>query len=87
MRKRRPYSRRIKRPVTLRLEEQIIAYFNQLAQDLGIPYQTLINLYLRDCAKKRMRPRFDWKGVVARGWLALGFALDHPSANAWLALG
>jgi predicted DNA binding CopG/RHH family protein len=61
MGKRQPYTRRIKRPVTLRLEQSAIAYFRRLARQLGLPYQTLINLYLRDCASKRMRPRSDWR--------------------------
>jgi uncharacterized protein (DUF4415 family) len=61
MGKRHPYTRRIKRPVTLRLEESVIVYFQRLSQEHGVPYQTLINLYLRDCAGKQMQPRFDWK--------------------------
>jgi uncharacterized protein (DUF4415 family) len=64
MRKRRPYTRRIKRPVTLRLDEPVVAYFRRLSQELGLPYQTLINLYLRDCASKRMRPSFDWGPAI-----------------------
>ncbi len=64
MKKRRPYSRRLKRPVTLRLEAAIIEYFHQLAEEAGIPYQTLINLYLRECVIRRKRPNFDWKPVV-----------------------
>ena len=45
-----PYARRLKRPITLRLEEETIAYFKRLAERMELPYQTLINLYLRDCA-------------------------------------
>jgi uncharacterized protein (DUF4415 family) len=61
MGKRQPYSRRIKRPVTLRLEESVITCFRRLSRELGLPYQTLNNLYLRDCASKRTRPRSDWR--------------------------
>jgi uncharacterized protein (DUF4415 family) len=61
MRKRGAYTRRIKRPVTLRLDEPVVAYFRRLSDELGLPYQTLINLYLRNCASKRMRPSFDWR--------------------------
>jgi uncharacterized protein (DUF4415 family) len=61
MGKRQPYTRRIKRPVTLRLEESVLAYFRRLSRELGLPYQTLINLYLRDCATKRVRPSSDWR--------------------------
>jgi uncharacterized protein (DUF4415 family) len=64
MRKHAPYTRRIKRPITLRLDEPVVAYFRRLSQEVGLPYQTLINLYLRDCASKRMRPRFDWRPAV-----------------------
>jgi len=64
MRKRAHYSRRIKRPVTLRLDEPVVAYFRRLSQQLGLPYQTLINLYLRECATRRMRPSFDWRPAL-----------------------
>jgi uncharacterized protein (DUF4415 family) len=59
--KKNPYAKRLKRQITLRLDEPTIEYFRGLSDDLGIPYQTLINLYLRDCASKRKRPNFDWK--------------------------
>jgi len=62
--KRHPYTRRLKRQITLRLEAPTIAYFRRLSADLGVPYQTLINLYLRDCASKRKRPSLDWKPAV-----------------------
>jgi hypothetical protein len=42
------------------VEESVIAYFRLLSEKYGLPYQTLINLYLRDCADKRMQPRFGW---------------------------
>src|SRR2546422_3766722 len=45
--RRNPYARRLKRQVTIRLDEETIRYFNGLAAETGIPYQTLINLYLR----------------------------------------
>jgi uncharacterized protein (DUF4415 family) len=46
-----PYAKRLKKQVTIRLDEDTIGYFKQLADDKGIPYQSLINLYLRDCAQ------------------------------------
>ena len=52
-----PYARRLKRPITLRLEEETIAYFKRLAQQMELPYQSLINLYLRDCAATEDRRR------------------------------
>jgi predicted DNA binding CopG/RHH family protein len=59
--KRNPYAKRLKRQVTIRLDEATIAYFKSLAEELGIPYQTLINLYLRDCATSRRRLSMKWK--------------------------
>lgn len=56
-----PYAKRLKKRVTIRLDEVTIAYFKQLAQESGIPYQTLINLYLRDCAANNRRLRMAWK--------------------------
>ena len=44
-----PYARRLKRQVTIRLGEDVLAYFRAMADEQGIPYQSLINLYLRDC--------------------------------------
>jgi predicted DNA binding CopG/RHH family protein len=65
--KRNPYARRLKRQVTIRLEHDTIVYFKQLAKETGIPYQTLINLYLRDCASSRKRLSLSWRPAAARG--------------------
>ena len=56
-----PYAKRLKKSVTIRLDEPTIAYFKDLAVEAGIPYQTLINLYLRDCAAQRKKPAVHWK--------------------------
>ena len=56
-----PYARRLKKPITLRLDEQTIAYFKRLAQQMELPYQSLINLYLRDCAATGRRLRLAWR--------------------------
>ena len=53
--KRNPYAKRLKRQVTIRLDHGTIAYFKALSEETGIRYQTLINLYLRDCAATRKR--------------------------------
>ena len=45
-----PYARRLKKQVTIRLDSDTLAYFKRLADEAALPYQTLINLYLRDCA-------------------------------------
>ncbi len=59
--KRNPYAKQLKRQITLRLDEPTVDYFRGLAEESGVPYHTLINLYLRDCAMKRKRPSFDWR--------------------------
>ena len=46
-----PYTKKLKKQVTIRLDEDTISYFKKLAVDKGLPYQSLINLYLRDCAQ------------------------------------
>lgn len=56
-----PYAGLLKKRVTIRLDEGTIAYFKGLAEETGIPYQTLINLYLRDCAERNTRLTFDWQ--------------------------
>lgn len=56
-----PYASRLKRQVTIRMDEGTVEYFKALAEDTGIPYQTLINLYLRDCAASHKKPSLQWK--------------------------
>ncbi len=55
-----PYASRLKRAVTIRLDEPTIHYFKDLASETGIGYQTLINSFLRDCASSRRRPSVRW---------------------------
>jgi uncharacterized protein (DUF4415 family) len=52
---RNPYARRLKQSLTIRLDTDTVTYFRKLAADSGVPYQTLINLYLRDCAQSGRR--------------------------------
>lgn len=59
--KRNPYARRLKRQITIRLDADTLAYFDKLADETGIPYQTLINLYLRECATSRKRLDLSWR--------------------------
>ncbi|MFP3941356.1 MAG: BrnA antitoxin family protein [Thermoanaerobaculia bacterium] len=59
--KRNPYAKRVKRQVTIRLDESTIRYFKELAEETGIPYQTLINLYLRDCASSGRKLALEWE--------------------------
>ena len=58
--KKNPYAKRVKKSVTIRVDETTIEYFKKLAGDMNVPYQTLINLYLRDCAASRRRPSLKW---------------------------
>ena len=58
---RNPYARRLKKQVPIRLDAATIDYFKSLADEVGIPYQTLINLYLRDCAARKKRLSIAWK--------------------------
>ena len=46
-----PYAKKLKKQITIRVDEDTITYFKNMAEDKGIPYQSLINLYLRDCAQ------------------------------------
>ena len=55
-----PYVKKAKRQVTIRLDESTIDYFKGLAIETGIPYQNLINLYLRNCAADKKRLKLDW---------------------------
>lgn len=56
-----PYASLLKKQVTIRLDEGTIKYFKELAANAGIPYQTLINLYLRDCAASRRKLAMEWR--------------------------
>lgn len=60
--RRNPYAKRLKKQLTIRLDEDTLAYFREVAEETGIPYQTLINLYLRDCAHKGRRLSVKWSG-------------------------
>ncbi|PCJ16550.1 MAG: antitoxin [SAR86 cluster bacterium] len=55
-----PYARRLKKQITIRLDEDTIEYFKELAEAKGIPYQSLINLYLRDCAQTHRDLKLQW---------------------------
>ena len=62
--KRNPHARQLKKQVTIRLDQETIRYFKSLSQELGVPYQTLINLYLRDCAASRRRLALSWRSAA-----------------------
>ncbi len=55
-----PYVKHLKQPVTMRLDKDTVRYFKSLATETGIAYQTLINLYLRDCAIQNRKLKMKW---------------------------
>lgn len=61
-----PYAAQLKKSVTIRLDEISISYFKGLAEETGIPYQSLINLYLKDCAATGKRLSLAWKATAAK---------------------
>jgi predicted DNA binding CopG/RHH family protein len=60
-----PYAKRLKKSVTIRLDEMTLEYFRQLAEESQLPYQSLINLYLRDCAATQRKLSLVWKPAKA----------------------
>lgn len=56
-----PYASKLKKSVTIRLSEDVIDYFKDMAEESGVPYQSLINLYLRDCANNDRKLDIQWK--------------------------
>ena len=55
-----PYVKQLKRQITIRLDAAAVDYFKGLGAELGMPYQNLINLFLRDCAAQKRRPAIAW---------------------------
>ena len=58
--KKNPYAKKLKKPISIRLDEDTIEYFKDLAEETGIVYQNLINLYLRDCVAKHKKLNMEW---------------------------
>ena len=56
-----PYTKQLKQQITINISLEAIAYFKEQSQKTGIPYQTLINLYLTDCAKRKKKLGVSWK--------------------------
>lgn len=56
-----PYAKKLKKQVTIRLDEDTIEYFKDLAEKKDLPYQSLINLYLRDCAQSQKDLKIEWQ--------------------------
>lgn len=57
---RNPYVKALKQPITMRVDRDTVSYFKTLATELGMPYQNLINLYLRDCAANHKKLSLKW---------------------------
>jgi predicted DNA binding CopG/RHH family protein len=55
-----PYAAQLKKQITIRLDEESIMYFKAISEEVGIPYQSLINLYLRDCAATHRKLNLNW---------------------------
>ena len=58
--RRNPYAKQLKKQITIRMGVDILDYFKSLAEETGIPYQNLINSYLRDCVVQNKRPSMKW---------------------------
>ena len=56
-----PYATQLKKSITIRLDEESVDYFKAISEEIGIQYQTLINLYLRDCAASHRKLNLQWK--------------------------
>ncbi len=56
-----PYLKKLKKQISIRIENDTIEYFKKLASETDIPYQNLINMFLRECAEKKMKPNIQWK--------------------------
>jgi len=55
-----PYTKRLKKQVTINIDQEVIDYFKQLSEQSGLPYQTLMNLYLLDCANHKRQLQLTW---------------------------
>ncbi len=55
-----PYAKRLKKQITIRIENRTIQYFKSLAEEIGIPYQNLMNIYLSDCAHNKRKLAMAW---------------------------
>lgn len=61
-----PYAKKLKKSVTIRLGEDIIGYFKGMSEETGIPYQSLINLYLKDCVQQHRKVDISWQSEITK---------------------
>ena len=59
-----PYAKQLKKQITMNINNATVDYFKALAEETGIPYQTLMNLYLTDCAKNKRRINLSWEATA-----------------------
>jgi predicted DNA binding CopG/RHH family protein len=59
-----PYTKKLKKQITIRLENNTLEYFKSIASEIDIPYQKLINLFLRNCAENNQKPEISWKTKI-----------------------
>ena len=62
--RRNPYASKLKKSVTMRLSEDVVQYFKNMAAEAGVPYQSLINLYLRDCLAQHRKVEIKWPSAA-----------------------
>ncbi len=58
--KNNPYAKRLKKQITINIDEDTVNFFKNMGSEVGIPYQNLINLYLYDCAKHNRKININW---------------------------
>ena len=56
-----PYSKKLKKQITIRIDEDTVDYFKSMSKETGIPYQNLMNLYLSDCALSSKKIVLKWQ--------------------------
>ncbi|HMN25040.1 MAG: BrnA antitoxin family protein [Ignavibacteriaceae bacterium] len=56
-----PYVKKLKKQISIRIEKETVEYFKKLASEIDIPYQNLMNMYLRECALKNYKPNINWQ--------------------------
>jgi len=78
---RNPYAKKLKRQLTIRLDEETIGYFQGLSREMSLPYQTLMNMYLRDCAETRKRPHWSEASTKRAKAVAADGRLRRPPLN------
>ncbi|MDR3668001.1 MAG: CopG family antitoxin [Ignavibacteriaceae bacterium] len=56
-----PFVKKLKKQISIRIENDTVEYFKKLASEIDIPYQNLMNIYLRECAEKNTKPNIHWQ--------------------------